>query len=157
MDGKNADQLRELTLKPGGERLVDAMRLATNVHIASTPGARNARMRGGLANAPSALRDVLNDPTLRVHKGQWKFLVARGDKGSDPRVLFTHWDGLKDMAAILGHGNPALMRGSELDAGLLGKSGEAKEFAHDTTGDNVFPSGLPAAPRRRAHQTKGHR
>jgi hypothetical protein len=54
LDGKTADQLRELTLKPGGERLVDAMRLATNVHIASTPGARNARMRGGLANAPSA-------------------------------------------------------------------------------------------------------
>jgi hypothetical protein len=97
LDGKTADQLRDLTLKPGGERLVDAMRLATNVHISSTPGAGNARMRGGLANAPSALRDVLNDPTLRVDNGQWEFLVATGDQGFDPRVLFTHWDGLKDM------------------------------------------------------------
>jgi hypothetical protein len=148
LDGKTTDQLRDLTLKPGGDRLVDAMRLATNVHISSTPDASGARMRAGLANAPSALRGVLNDPTLRVDKSQWEFLVAKGDEGFDPRVLFTHWDGLKDMAVILGQGNPALMRGSELDSGLLGKSGEAlrwmntgvwsgeaKDFAHDMTGD----------------------
>jgi len=28
--------------------------------------------------------------------------VSQGGAGFDPRVLFTHWDGLKDMAAILG-------------------------------------------------------
>jgi hypothetical protein len=148
LDPKTTDEIRDLTQKPGGDRLVNAMRLATNPHIASTADAGGAKIRGSLANAPSALRDVLNDPTLRVDKSQWEFLVANGDQGFDPRVLFTQWDGMTDMAAIVGHGKPALMGGSELDAGLLGKSGEAlrwmntgvwsgaaKEFAGDMTGD----------------------
>jgi hypothetical protein len=148
LDGKTTEQLREMTRAPGGGKLVDLMRLASNPNMSSTGGERNTPLRGSLANAPSALRDVLHDPTLRVHKNTWEFLVSKGDQGFDPRVLFTHWDGLKDMAAILGNGNPALMRGSELDVGLLNKSGEAlkwmntgvwsgeaKEFAHDMTGD----------------------
>jgi hypothetical protein len=106
LDGKTTEQIRELTRAQGGGSLVDAMRLATNPHVSGTPGVRNDPLRGSLANAPSALRDVLKDPTLRVNQSQWEFLVAKGDAGFDPRVLFSHWDGMKDMAAILGHGIP---------------------------------------------------
>ena len=89
-------------------------------------GARNSPIPGSLANAPSALRAVLNDPTLQVPKSKstWEFEVSHGGAGLDRRNLFTHGDGMTDTVAILGHGNPALMRASELDAGLLGKSSE---------------------------------
>ena len=112
MDGKTTEDLRNLTLRPGGDQLVDGMRLATNPRISSTPGADGTKIRGSQANAPSALRDILTDPTVRVPEETWKQMVSQGGAGFDPRVLFSHWDGMKDMAAILGHGNPALMRGS---------------------------------------------
>jgi hypothetical protein len=128
MGGKTTADLRNLTLRPGGDQLVDGMRLATNPRISSTPDAGGTKIRGSQANAPSALRDILTDPTLRVPEETWKQMVSQGGAGFDPRVLFSHWDGMKDMAAIFGHGNPALMRGSELDAGLLGKSGEALKW-----------------------------
>jgi hypothetical protein len=128
MDGKTTDDLRNLTQRPGGNQLVDAWRLATNPRISSTADAGGTKVRGSQGNAPSALRGILTDPTLRVPEETWKQMVSQGGAGFDPRVLFSHWDGMKDMAAILGHGNPALMRGSELDAGLLGKSGEALKW-----------------------------
>jgi hypothetical protein len=128
MDGKTTEDLRNLTLRPGGDQLVDGMRLATNPRISSAADAGGTKIRGSQANAPSALRDILTDPTLRVPEETWKQMVSQGGAGFDPRVLFSHWDGMKDMAAILGHGSPALLRGSELDAGLLGKSGEALKW-----------------------------
>ena len=56
-------------------------------HVLSTPGERNTPLRGGLANAPSALRDVLTDPTLRLRvRGRRRCVGARlrgGQRGVD--------------------------------------------------------------------------
>jgi hypothetical protein len=72
MDGKTTEGLRNLTLRPDGDQLVDGMRLATNPRISSTPGADGTKIRGSQANAPSALRDILTDPTVRVPEETWK-------------------------------------------------------------------------------------
>lgn len=134
LDPKTTEEIRAYTRAPGGGALTDAMRLATNPHVTSANG-----LRGGLDNAPKALRDIINDPTLRVPETTWEQMVHAGGHGIDPRHLFTHWDGMKDMAAILGHGEPALMRGSALDVGLLGKSEEALQLMRTGTWSDALP------------------
>lgn len=87
-------------------------------------------------------------PRSRSPEVTWKYEVSQGGHGLDPRDLFTDWQGMKDTAAILGRGNPVLMRGSELDVGMLNKSadalkwmntgiwsGDAKSFADRMTTD----------------------
>lgn len=150
LDGKSTEELQQLVEKlgPNGDRLVDAMRLASNPHVAGTGVEGRMPSRGGISALPSSLQSTLKDPTLRVEQSTFERLVASGDRGFDPRVLFTHWEGYQDMAAILSHGDRALMRGSELDTGLLKKSDEAlrwmntgvwsgdtKSFATEMTGD----------------------
>ncbi|MFB1298510.1 hypothetical protein ACAG24_023640 [Mycobacterium sp. pW049] len=134
LDPRTTEEIRAYTRAPGGGALTDAMRLATNPHVASANGAR-----GGLDNAPKALRDIVNDPTLRVPQSTWEQLVQSGGHGFDPRNLFTHWDGMKDMAAILGHGDQALMRGSALDVGMLGKSEEALQLMRTGVWSDATP------------------
>lgn len=134
LDPKTTEEIRAFTRAPGGGALTDAMRLATNPHVSSPTG-----QRGGIENAPKALRDIVNDPTLRVPQSTWEQLVQSGGHGFDPRNLFSHWDGTKDMAAILGHGDQALMRGSALDVGLLGKSEEALQLMRTGVWSDATP------------------
>lgn len=147
LDSRTSSEIRAMTAVPGGDRLTSALRLATNPRVSGDGGTRGTALRGGLTHAPAALRTALTDPLSRVGEDTWKWQVANGGHGFDPRNMLTHWDGMKDLAAILSHGDPALMRGSDLDSGLLGKSeealtlmntgiwGDAAPFADDMTTD----------------------
>ncbi|WP_157576256.1 hypothetical protein [Mycobacterium sp. GA-2829] len=139
LGGKTTEELRRLTAAPGGDKLTSAMRLATNQHVSGDAAGRGAAVRGELANAPAALREVLQDPVSRVSEDTWKWQLANGGHGFDPRSMFTDWAGMKDLAAILNHGDPALMRGSDLDVGLLGKSEEALRLMHTGTWGDTAP------------------
>ena len=87
---------------------------------------------GGMGVLPPELQKTFSDPLLRVEPEVFKQLALSGDRGFDPRVLFTHWDDYQNWSNLMGNADPSLMHGNEANTALMTKMGETLDLMHST-------------------------
>lgn len=88
--------------------------------------------RGGMSSLPPDVQKAFTDPLLRVSQDTFKKLATSGDRGFDPRVLFSHWNDYQTLSNLMNNANPALMNGNAINNGLLTKMGETLGVTHST-------------------------
>lgn len=88
-----------------------------------------AYIRGGLSQVPSAIRDPLTHQAVR--NSETKTTLDRGHVATRDSTAFPTLDKLGTVADILGHGDPDMQLGSDIDRALIVRSSEIAGAAID--------------------------